>query len=106
VPSCVPAQDGSGPYRSSPVQWVPTIMDRMDQAGMSWRICATQSADTTNPLPYGWAICPTFAECLHGPQAQDVLPSDQVVSDAQSGALPDLRIVAPDGPNSQHAGRS
>src|SRR5436190_3857650 len=39
-PSCIPKPDGSGPYRPSPVQWVPTIMDRFDTAGLSWEIDA------------------------------------------------------------------
>src|SRR5262249_34073062 len=29
VPSCIPTKTGVGPYRSSPVPWVPTIMDRL-----------------------------------------------------------------------------
>src|SRR4051794_25212280 len=40
IPSCIPAPDGSGPYRWSPAQWIPTIMDRMDAAGLSWQIDA------------------------------------------------------------------
>src|SRR5262249_5761128 len=36
VPSCVPDSRGKGPYRRSPVKYVPTIMDRLDAAGRSW----------------------------------------------------------------------
>jgi phospholipase C len=106
VPSCVPAQDGTGPYRPSPVQWMPTIMDRMDAAGLGWRIYSTGPAEGTGPLPYGWAICPTFAECLNGPQAANVAPSEQVIEDAKSGSLANLSIVVPNGRNSQHNGWS
>src|SRR5262249_52041848 len=45
VPSCVPNRDGSGPYRPSPVQWIPTIMDRLDAGGISWRIFTPADAD-------------------------------------------------------------
>ena len=38
VPACIPDQNGFGPYRASPVSWVPTIMDRLGDAGLSWRI--------------------------------------------------------------------
>jgi phospholipase C len=96
VPSCVPKQDGTGPYRASPVQWVPTIMDRMDGAGLSWQI----DVPPTNT----WAICPYFAECLYGPQAQDVRPSGQVIKDATKGTLPNLSLVMPCCGDSQHPG--
>jgi len=37
-PSCIPDANGNGPYRQSPVQYVPTIFDRMDQASLSWKV--------------------------------------------------------------------
>jgi hypothetical protein len=57
VASCIPASDGSGPFQASPVQWVPTIMDRMDAAGLSWRMYAPQVQD----VGYIWATCPMFS---------------------------------------------
>jgi phospholipase C len=96
VPSCVPKPDGSGPYRPSPVKWVPTIMDRMDAAGRSWQIDV--------PSHNTWAICPYFAECIYGPQATHVKPSDQVLEDAAAGKLPNLSLVMPCCGNSQHPG--
>jgi len=96
VPACVPAPDGSGPYRSSPVSWVPTVMDRMDAAGLTWRLYYGRGA-------YQWAICPTFAECLNGPQAGNAIPStDQFIADAQAGSLPNLAVILPGVTNSQH----
>jgi phospholipase C len=64
-PSCVPDQNGNGPFRPSAVSSVPTIMDRLDEAGLSWKLYASaippgQPRKKANP--YGWAICPTFAE--------------------------------------------
>jgi phospholipase C len=105
VPSCIPRPDGTGPYRSSPVQYVPTIMDRLDAAGLPWRIYRP-TADEGPKLQYGWAICPTFAECLYGPQAASVVPDTQVLDDAAAGDLPSLSIVIPQGRNSQHNGWS
>jgi len=97
VPSCIPKQDGTGPYRASPVQWVPTIMDRLDDAGLPWRIYTPAGS---------FAICPTFAECLYGPQATDVKYSTRVITDAGAGTLPSLSIVIPCCGNSQHNGFS
>lgn len=108
VPSCVPDQEGNGPYTgpgTSPVPWVPTIMDRLDQAGRTWRIDATDGSNGY-PTPYGWAICPTFADCLNTTQHDNMAPSDQVINDAQAGTLPNLSIVIPDAKNSQHNGWS
>ncbi|MFN2543809.1 MAG: alkaline phosphatase family protein [Actinomycetota bacterium] len=106
VPSCIPQADGSGPYRASPVKYVPTIMDRLDEAGLSWRIYRPGNDPEGPRLPYGWAICPTFAECLYGPQAADAVEDTQVIADAQSGQLPTFSIVIPQGRNSQHNGWS
>ncbi len=93
VPSCVPRPDGSGPYVPSPVPWVPTIMDRLDAAGMSWRI-------------YGgldrWTVCPSFSDCIYGPERGALVRDQQVLTDAAQGRLPNLSIVIPSFANSQH----
>src|SRR5207249_3162337 len=52
VPACIPDKHGNGPYRPSPVPYVPTIMDSMDQAGKSWHIYAPGKKNAG----YGWAI--------------------------------------------------
>ena len=100
VPSCVPERDGFGPYRRSPVWWVPTVMDRLDAAGLSWRIYAP--GNTGAGHGYGWAICPTFADCLDTPQSSNMMPSTQVIADAKSGSLPNLSLVMPTAWRSQH----
>jgi outer membrane protein assembly factor BamB/phospholipase C len=93
VPSCIPRQDGSGPYAPSPVPWVPTIMDRLDRAGLSWRLYSGWGT---------WGICPSFADCAYGPQHAGVIPPNQVVTDAKGGGLPTLSVVIPLFGNSQH----
>jgi len=98
-PSCIPQIDGSGPFQPTPVPWVPTILDRMDQAGVSWRLYAPGPSDG---LSYGWAVCPTFADCLYTSQSDNVVPPSQFVSDAQAGTLPSVSFVFPLSNDSQH----
>jgi phospholipase C len=100
VPSCVPTRAGLGPYRSSPVKWVPTIMDRLAGGGYSWRLYAP--APSAVGTPYGWAICPTFADCLTTSQSSHVVPSSRVITDAAAGHLPNFSIVTPENGVSQH----
>ena len=104
-PSCVPAPDGTGPYRPSPVPWVPTIMDRLDAAGRTWRIYAAGPSGNQT-LGYGWAICPSFADCLNTPQRANMVPFSQVTSDAADGTLPSVSLVLPNTRRSQHNGDS
>src|SRR4051812_9987992 len=97
-PSCIPAPAGmldpkrfpyGGPFRASPVRYVPTIFDRLDAQHLLWRIYASIS---------GWSICPTFAECEYGPQHTNVVAPTQILADAQSGHLPAYSVLAPSGP--------
>jgi phospholipase C len=108
-PSCIPARPGTldptlypynGPYRPSPVAWVPTIFDRLDDKALSWKIYTSTKV---------WSICPTFAECAFGPQHLNVVRTQQILSDAASGRLPAYSILLPDGlggVTSQHNGSS
>lgn len=105
-PACVPDSQGNGPYRPSPVQYVPTIFDRLDAAGLSWKIYATGPAGNTDVIPYGWDICPSFFECLGGPQHANLVPTGDVVTDAEAGDLPSFSIVTPSLDISQHNGYS
>jgi phospholipase C len=97
VPSCVPKPDGTGPYRPSPVQYVPTIMNRLDAVGASWKIYAGPKGNG-----YSYAICPTFAECIYGPQAQNMVDTDLFIADATAGRLPNVSLVMPKNRVSQH----
>jgi phospholipase C len=102
VPSCVPDAQGRGPYRLSPVRYVPTIMDRVEDAGLTWRLYSP-GGDNGG---YGWAICPTFYECLGSEQARKVKLSTQLAVDARNGKLRNLSIVVPYPEDSQHNSRS
>ena len=103
-PSCVPDRSGAGPYRSSPVPYVPTIFDRLDGADLSWKIYGGSgpTGGNSDGSGYGWAICPTFFECLGSPQKANWGPAADLTADAQQGALPNFSIVAPLAVNSQH----
>jgi phospholipase C len=103
VPSCVPDRHGLGPYRASPVLYVPTIFDRMEAAGRTWRIYGGSGHPTpTVANGYNWSICPTFYECLGSPQYDRLVPASQVIADAGAGKLPDFSIVTPRTEKSQH----
>ena len=68
-------------------------MDRLDAAGLSWRI-------------YGgldrWTVCPSFSDCVYGPQGGNVARYGQRLTDATEGKLPNLSIVIPTLASSQH----
>jgi phospholipase C len=98
VPSCIPNKQGQGPYRPSPVRYVPTIMDSMETAGLSWHIYAPGK----RAGGYGWAICPTFYECLGSSQRQQVRTPHDFPRDALKGKLANLSIVIPYYADSQH----
>ena len=107
VPSCVPEPNGSGPFSPSPVKWVPTLMDRMQAQGVSWKIYGTPPAQArSDPRGYGWSICPTFADCLNTSQVNDLVPASTVIADARRGRLPNVSLVIPSTANSQHNGTS
>jgi hypothetical protein len=100
-PSCVPQPDGSGPYRSSPVPWVPTIMDRMIQGGLGFRIYRGDGN-----VPYGWSACPSFADCLYSQEGRSLVTEDLLPFDAASGHLPPLSFVVPPADQSGAVGTS
>jgi phospholipase C len=109
VPACIPAPvamglNHRGAFRSTPVANVPTIMDRLDAAGLSWKIYGEPTPTDTGPPPlstqtrgYIWDICPSYAKCLDGPQhANNVLATD-FIPDASNGNLPAFSVVTPGG---------
>ena len=101
-PSCIPNADGQGPYRPSPVSYVPTIFDRLDAAGLTWKLYATGPSGTSDEIPYGWDICPSFFECLGSSQRDNLVDTTNVISDAAAGTLPNFAIVTPALDISQH----
>jgi phospholipase C len=98
VPSCIPQQDGTGPFRDSSVPWSSTIMHRMDEGGLSWGLYVP----TESMTGYTRAICPSLADCIYGGQAHNVYPPFQFQDDIAAGLMPALSILSPSGPNSQH----
>ncbi len=76
------------------MQYVPTIMDRLDAAGLTWRLYTAPSGNTD----YIWAVCPSFAECLDTGQAQNMVATSQIIGDATAGTLPSYSLVAGRGP--------
>jgi phospholipase C len=104
-PSCIPDRAGEGPYRSSPVPYVPTIFDRMDRAGLSWKIYGgfgDPNSGGGGGGGWGWTICPTFYECLASSQRNNLVAASNVITDASAGDLPNYAIVTPTNVNSQH----
>jgi phospholipase C len=97
-PACVPSTDGSGAYRETPVPWMPSILDRMEQAGTSF----TLYTPTIEMLGYQRALCPSFANCLYGEQAQHMVSLRQFTPDARAGHLPAVSFLIPDAERSQH----
>jgi len=104
VPSCVPDAQGAGPYRASPVPYVPTIFDTLDAAGLPWTIFGGLGQNPTGF--YNWTICPTFFECLGSAQYSNLVSADQVLTVASEGDLPAYSVVTPIGRNSQHNRKS
>jgi len=92
-PSCVPdpalGLPNGGAFEPTLAQYVPTIMDRLDQSDLPWRL---YTATTTDP-GYIWAVCPSFAECLNTDQSRNMVPAEQVLSDAAAGSLPAYSLV-------------
>jgi phospholipase C len=106
-PTCVPdytldstAFPYGGAYRPTQVTHVPTIMDRLQQAGLSWKLYTARKPGTG--AGYIWAICPTFAGCLYTGQHANQVDRQQVIQDASNGTLPHFSVVLPSNANSQH----
>jgi phospholipase C len=98
VPSCIPdwslGLPNGGAFERTPVASIPTIMDRLDAAGLPWKIYGA----TTGEQAYGeWDICPTFAGCLDTSQDANLVDDSQFASDAASGNLPAFSVVTPGG---------
>ena len=112
VPSCVPDPSLNpaqypygGAFESSPVKYAPSIFDRLDAAGLSWRIYDGNK----NGVSGGWAICPSLAECWDTSQRGNELSVNHFVSDAAAGNLPNFSIITPGGAytlDSEHNGVS
>jgi phospholipase C len=108
VPACVPdpklGLPNGGAFEPTPASYVPTIMDRLGDAGLPWRIYAPTKATLLGG--YFWNICPIFSECLNSAQSQHVALTSELLQDAMAGKLPAWSIVIPTPDVSQHNGHS
>ncbi|MGI8888349.1 MAG: alkaline phosphatase family protein [Nocardioidaceae bacterium] len=101
VPACIPDRQGQGPYRESPVPHMPTIMQRMEQAGKSWHIY--QGNLRQRPSNGVWAMCTYFYWCEDNRfNLKHDSASRDFVAAARAGSLPNLSILLPIAGNSQH----
>src|SRR5215472_311474 len=109
-PSCIPdyalGLPNGGAFEPTLARHVPTIMDEMDAAGLSWKIYAMSTAQghRDSHLPpwfYGWSACPSFADCLYTSQNEKLVNSQNFFADAHAGALPSVSFVMPTGDGNQ-----
>jgi phospholipase C len=105
-PACVPwygldsdQYPYGGAYRPTRVKPVPTIMDRLDHADLSWKLYAEGPHEGGG---YLWAICPNYAKCLYTPRRQNQVDRRAVLDDAHAGTLPNFSVVVPSVQVSQH----
>jgi phospholipase C len=77
------------------VRYVPTIMDRLDAAGRTWKLYGASKTQHG----YIWSICPTFAECLYSQQRKNLVPDSRFITDAAHGTLPSFSVITPGGPD-------
>jgi phospholipase C len=77
-------------------------MDRLDASRLTWRLYSPGLSSGA----YGWAVCPTFADCLYTHQHTDQVANSAFITDAAGGTLPNFSVLTPDGKHSQHNGFS
>ena len=92
-PSCIPDYSlnstqypNGGAFAPTSVSHVPTIMDELDAAGLPWKFY------TSN---YDWATCPSFAGCLYTSQRSNMVPTTNILNDAEAGTLPSFSLLLP-----------
>src|SRR5215831_4202365 len=110
VPSCVPDPSLNpvkypygGAFAPTPVHYIPTIMDRLQAAGLPWKIYGAPKDEKGYGL---WDICPAFAECLDTSQDKNLVPDAQFLTDAGAGTLPAFSVVTPGGQDFLNAGHN
>lgn len=105
-PSCIPdftlGLPNGGAFEPTKALYVPTIMDRLDAAGLTWRIYGATNAGspgTVSQNGYIWSVCPTFSECLNTSQDAGLVDSGQFLTDAAAGTLPNFSLITAGGSN-------
>jgi phospholipase C len=106
IPSCVPdyALDPAkypygGAFKATPAKWEPSILDRLDTAGLSWKIYDGDK----QPASDGWAICPSLADCWYTSQQKHMSTISQFNADAANGTLPNFSLIIPGGANNRYS---
>lgn len=118
IPPCIPDPNGnidpwyaSHGYTGPVADHVPTIFDRMQEGGISWKIYGGTNP-TGNPTKstnggYGWTICPDFWSCLGDPSQHAKLVKNRTIfTDLNNGALPQVSFLTPKGGQSAHPPQS
>jgi hypothetical protein len=95
VPAHLPGLRFGGAFEPTPVNPESTIMDRLDAAGLSWKLYGASRSQNG----YIWSICPSFAQCLDTRQDANLVPDAQFTADAALGVLPAFSVVTPGGPD-------
>jgi phospholipase C len=118
IPPCIPDSNGSidpwyaqQGYSGPLADHLPTIFDRMQETGISWKVYggSNPTGDPTKPTNggYGWTICPDFWSCLGDPaQHANLVKNGTILTDLTNGALPQVSFVTPNGGQSAHPPQS
>jgi phospholipase C len=90
-------------YTGERADYEPTIFDRLDAAGISWKIYGGE---------YEWSICPTFEACLGSAQARNLVANvngsrgsfagGPLAHALSNGRLPSVSFVIPTSRFSAH----
>jgi phospholipase C len=99
IPSCVPdyalnpmQYPYGGAFKATPARWERSILDRLDAAGLSWKI---YDGGNAQPASDGWAICPSLADCWYTSQKRNMSGFSQFSAAAVNGTLPNFSVIIP-----------
>jgi phospholipase C len=92
-------QESPGPF---PCFNYPTLADRMDAAGITWRYYAP-IINTNGAI---WSAFDAIRPVRYGPdwQRNVISPETRFLTDVANGSLAQVTWIAPSGPNSDHSG--
>jgi len=100
-PSCIPKRDGTGPYRASPIPYTRTIMEQLQNNGLTWHMYVGVPG---RPLSsFNWNYCTYFAWC-NEQGAGKVSTYSTFNTDAANGTLPNVSFIPATSKWSQHNG--
>src|SRR5437763_9417495 len=80
-----------GAFKATPVSWQPSVLDRLDRAGLSWKLYDGGRQPATD----GWAICPSLADCWYTSEQHHLSGIAQFRTNAADGTLPDFSVITP-----------